>query len=290
VGGIAAISGESLLTGITSARATLGAGDLLEIGVFDVPELTQRVRVDGEGKIALPLIGQLSVSGNSADSVRALVRQRLIAGHFVRDPQVSLFVIEYAGQMVYISGEVNRPGAYSLLRNYRLMDLVAVAGGMTARSGNLITLTREGDPGHPIRIHLNDRGEAEDNPTISPGDSVLVGPAGVVYVLGGVTRPGGFILDRRTKMTVLEALALAEGPTQVASLHNATLIHSTDPNPQPIPIDIKMIVKTEKPDLVLQGGDIIWVADSQTRNLGRLAISTILATAGGVAVYAAYPR
>jgi protein involved in polysaccharide export with SLBB domain len=91
-------------------------------------------------------------------------------------------------------------------------------------------------------------------------------------------------------MTVLEALALAEGPTQVASLHNATLIHSTDPNPQPIPIDIKMIVKTEKPDLVLQGGDIIWVADSQTRNLGRLAISTILATAGGVAVYAAYPR
>jgi polysaccharide export outer membrane protein len=134
-------------------------------------------------------------------------------------------------------------------------------------------------------------GTAPDaNPIVAPGDSVTVGPAGVVYVLGGVTRPGGFLIDRRTPLTVLEALALAEGPTQVASLTRATLIHSTEANPQPIPINIKMMVTTQQPDIALQAGDIIWVADSQTRNLGRLAISTILATASGVAIYAAYPH
>jgi hypothetical protein len=88
----------------------------------------------------------------------------------------------------------------------------------------------------------------------------------------------------------MQALALAEGPTQTASLTNATLLHTSQPDPQPVAINIKQILKSQQPDLPLRGGDIVWVGDSQTRNFGRLAIQTILATASGVAIYSAYPR
>ena len=288
--GINSLPGDTLTTSVTGARAVLSAGDLLDIGVFDTPELTQRVRIDGEGQITLPLIGTLNVKGSSPTVVRNMIRERLIVGHFVKDPQIAIFVAEYAGQMVYVSGEVNRPGAYSLLRNYHLMDLLSVAGGLTSRAGNAVTITRSADPKHPLILDLGDREIESNNPDISPGDSVSVGPAGVIYVLGAVGRGGGFLLDRRIPLTVMQALSLAEGPSQVASLRKASLIHSADPNPEPIPIDLKMILQSKEPDVRLRAGDILWVSDSQTRNLGRLAISTILATAGGVAVYAAYPR
>jgi polysaccharide export outer membrane protein len=286
----AAALGDVLTTTTTGARAMLGAGDLLEVSVFDSPELTQRVRVNGEGNIRLSLIGEVLVKGFSTEAVRAEIARRLVAGHFVKDPQVSVFVLEYAGQMVYVTGEVNRPGAYSFLREYRLQDLISVAGGLTGRAGNTATLVRESDPRTSIQIDLTDPDPAKSNPEIAPGDSVTVGLTGIVYVLGNVTRPGGFILDRRTPLTVMQALALAEGPTQTASLTNATLLHTSQPDPQPVAINIKQILKSQQPDLPLRGGDIVWVGDSQTRNFGRLAIQTILATASGVAIYSAYPR
>ena len=275
---------------MTGAHTVLGPGDLLEIGVFDTPELTQRVRVNGEGKIYYSLVGDITVQGTSTESLREIIRKRLIEGRYVKDPRVTIFVVEYAGEMVYVTGEVNRPGAYSLLRSYRLLDLLSVAGGLTDRAANKITIIHESDPKHLIHVDLTDPDAEVSNPEISPGDSVVVGLTGLVYVLGNVTRPGGFFLDRRSVLTVLEALALAEGPTQTASLTNGTLIHSADANPQPIPINLKEILKAQSPDFPLKGGDIIWVGDSQTRNLGRAAIQAILATASGVAVYASYPR
>jgi polysaccharide export outer membrane protein len=279
-----------LSTTLTGARAVLGAGDLVEVGVFDTPEMTQRVRVNGDGVVHLALIGDIVVKGISTDALRDRIAQQLVAGRFVKDPQVTVFVIEYAGQMVYVTGEVNRPGAYSLLRSYRLQDLISVAGGLTQRAGNMVTIVRESDPKNPIQINLSDKNQADSNPEISPGDSISVGLTGIVYVLGNVARPGGFLIDRRTTMNFMEALSLAEGPTQTASLTTAFIIHSTQPNPQAFPVNIKKILKSESPDPQLEAGDIIWVGDSQTRNFGRLAISTILGTASGVAIYAAYPH
>jgi len=281
---------DPLTTNVTGARAVLGAGDLLEISVFDTPELTQRVRVNGDGNVHLELIGDVAVRGLSTDTLRDMVREKLITGHFVKDPQVTVFVVEYAGQMVYVTGEVNRPGAYSFLRNYRLQDLISVAGGLTAKAGNTVTIVREADPKNPVLVDMTDPDQSKSNPEVAPGDSVTVGLTGIVYVLGNVTRPGGFLIDRRSPLTLMEALALAEGPTQTSSLTNATLIHATQPDPQPVPVSIKRILKSEDPDPVLKGGDIVWIGDSQTRNFGRLAIQTILATASGVAIYSAYPR
>ncbi len=280
---------DALSTSITGARAVIGPGDLMDISVFDTPELAQRARVNGDGKITLALIGEIFVKGMTADEVRATIRTKLVDGHFVKNPQVTVFVSEYAGQMVYVTGEVNRPGGYPLLTSHRLQDLVAVAGGLTPRASNLITIERQSaSPASPTVLRVNLKDSDNANPEMMPGDRITVELTGLVYVLGDVGRPGGFLIDRRTELTVLKALALAEGPTQDASLTKASLLHSKDPNAQPIPLNIKMIVKAKAPDLPLEAGDIIWVNSSQTRNLGRLAVSTMLATASGVAIYTAY--
>jgi polysaccharide biosynthesis/export protein len=280
-------SGDALATPITGARVALGSGDLLEIGVFDTPELSQKVRVNIDGKIVLPLIGEVSVQGLSPDLVEKSIRTRLIAGHFVRDPQVSVFVAEYAGQMAYITGEVNRPGAYPLLRLHHLADLIAVAGGLSARASNTVTITHQGDTASS-EVDLADKNEKQRSPEILAGDSIIVGQTGIIYVLGDVTRPGGFLLDRRTTLSVVQAVALAEGTTTTASVRKAQLIRATDGVHQMIPIDLKTILKSESPDPLMQPGDILYVPQSLTRGMGRLSIQTILATISGVAIYSSY--
>jgi polysaccharide export outer membrane protein len=260
----------------------------MELTVFGVPELTQRVRVDDDGKIHLPLIGDIVATGKSPAWVRDQVAVELTDGHFVKKPQVEVYIVQYAGQVAYISGEINRPGAYSLLRSHRLQDLIAVAGGLTPRAANTVTIVHNGDTKNTLHVDMKNQDDAIGNPEIEPGDSVTVGLAGIVYVLGNVTRPGGFLLDRRTTLTFTEALALAEGPSPIGSITKAVVIHSAEPNSQPAQVNLKMILKAKAPDIQLQAGDIIWVGDSAFRNIGRLALETIFGTASGVAIYSSY--
>lgn len=273
---------------VTGARALLGAGDLLDISILDVPDMTQRVRVDGDGAVHLALIGDIVVSGKTSDWLRKEIEGKLIAGHYVRHPQANVFVFEYAGQLVSVTGEVYRPGSYALLRAHRLADVVAAAGGTTPRAGHMATIIRNGDTKNAIRVDLNQQDSNLGNPELQPGDVVNIGLTGIVYVLGSVGRPGGFLLDRRTSVTFMQALALAEGPTQTASLTKAVIIHSHDSNPQPEIVNLKEIVKGKGVDVVLRDGDIVWVGDSQFRNLGRLALQTVIATATEVAIYSGF--
>ena len=276
---------DSFSTSVTGAQVALGPGDLLEITVFDTPELAQRARVSSEGTITMPLIGEITVRGLWPNELEKMIRSKLIDGHFVKDPQVNVFVAEYAGQVAYVTGEVNKPGAYSLLRSHRLRDLLSVAGGLTLRAGNAVTIAHEGDAAQPTRVDLSDGDENHGNPEIMPGDNITVGQSGIVYVLGDVERAGGFVLDRRTSLSVLQALALAEGPKPSASLKKALLIRTTTEQRQEIPLNLRMILQSKSPDVLLQAGDIIFVPGSLTRGMGRRTIDTILATASGVAIY-----
>jgi len=279
---------DSLSTTITGTKVALGPGDLLEISVFDTPEFSQRTRVDSNGKITLALIGDLEVRGESPDAVQKLIREKLIAGHFIKNPQVSVFVAEYAGQAAYITGEVNKPGAYPLLRSHRLRDLISVAGGLTSRAGNTATIVR-GETPVPLQVDLNDKDENQSNPEVFPSDSITVGQTGIVYVLGDVERPGGFLLDRRSALSVMQALALAEGVKSSAALSKASLIRTHQETRQEIPLNLKTILKSQSPDLPLQAGDIIFVPGSLTRGMGRHAVDVILQSASFAAIYAAHP-
>jgi polysaccharide export outer membrane protein len=234
----------------------------------------------------MPLIGEIAIRGMKPNELEGIIRRKLIEGRFVKDPQVSVFVAEYAGQTAYITGEITKPGAYALLRSHRLRDLIGVAGGLTPRAGNTVTITHEGDSAEPTRVELSDSDENHGNPEIKPGDSVSVGQCGIVYVLGDVERPGGFVLDRRSSLSVIQALALAEGTKSSASLNKARLIRASGEQRQEIPLKLRMILQSKSPDIVLQSGDIIFVPGSLTRGMGRRTIDTILATASGVAIYA----
>jgi len=277
---------DSFSTSVTGTRVVLGAGDLLEITVFDTPELAQRTRVGSEGTITMPLIGQMAVRGLVPSELEKMIRTKLIDGHFVKDPQVNVFVAEYAGQTAYVTGEVNRPGAYALLRSHRLRDLIAVAGGLTSRAGNKVTIAHDGEATQGVRIDLSDADDSRSNPEIFPGDNISVDQSGIVYVLGDVERPGGFVLDRRSSLSVIQALALAEGTKSSAALTKARLIRATAQAREEIPLNLKMILQSKSPDVALQPGDIVFVPGSLTRGMGRRTIDTILATASGVAIYA----
>jgi polysaccharide export outer membrane protein len=274
---------------MTGAQVMLGPGDHLEISVFDTPEMTQSVRVDSDGKITLALIGEIAVRGMSPDKLAGIIARKLVDGNFMKDPQVSVFVLEYAGQMAYVSGEVTRPGAYALLRSHRLLDLLSVAGGLTSHAGNTVTIVRGDDAAQHILVDLSDKDEHRSNPEILPGDSITVAQSGIVYVLGDVSRPGGFLLDRRTPLSVVQAVALAEGTKSSAALSKALLIRTTQGTRQVTSLDLKMMLKSRSPDLLLEAGDVLFVPGSLTRGMGRTSLDVIMSSAGLAAVYATRP-
>jgi len=283
------VTKDPLLTSITAAKMAIGPGDLLAITVFDTPELSERVRVDSEGRITLPLVGELMVQGTTANALEKVIRSKLMNGSFVKDPQVSVFIAEYAGQMAYVTGEVSRPGAYPLLRSHRLLDLISVAGGLTSRAGNTVNIVRGDDPAQHVQVDLTEKDASRSNPEILPGDSISVAQTGIVYVLGDVNRPGGFMLDRRTTLSVVQAVALAEGTKASASPSKAVLIRTVDGKRQQIPLNLKMVLKSQSPDLLLAAGDIVYVPGSLTRGMGRTGLEVIESSAGLAAVYAIRP-
>ncbi len=145
----------SMMTTITSGPVHLGSGDLLEIAVFDSPELTSHVRVTSDGEISFPLLGKLQVGGLTPQELQNLIRQQLIVGDFVKDPQVAVFVVEYANQAVYVIGEVGKPGSYPLVGEHRLFELISAAGGFSPRAGKSITITRQTSPDSPQVIRFS---------------------------------------------------------------------------------------------------------------------------------------
>jgi polysaccharide export outer membrane protein len=280
---------DAFSTTMTGARVALGPGDEIEVSVFDTPELTQRVRVNSEGKITLALVGEITVRGMSPDKLAGTITHKLVDGKFVKDPQVSVFVLEYANQMAYVTGEVARPGAYALLRSHRLLDLISVAGGLTSRAGNSVTIVREDDAARHMVVDLSDKDENRSNPEILPGDSITVAQTGIVYVLGDVNRAGGFLLDRRSTLSVVQAVALAQGAKSSASLTKTVLIRTVQGQRQEIPLNLKMILKAKSPDLLLAAGDIVFIPGSVIHGMGRTTLEVAESSVGLAAVYATRP-
>lgn len=273
----------SLSTTSTAAAVQIGSGDLLEIAVFDSPELAGRVRVSSDGNITLPLIGKLRVGGLSPEQAQGLVATQLKERNFVKDPQVSVFVTEYATQVVYVLGEVMRPGPYPLMGSHRFLDFISAAGGFTSRAGRAVTITTRADPDHPRTLEAG-RLAKDSNPELAAGDSVLVSQAGIVYVLGDVVRPGGFFLNKDVALTVLQALALAEGTLPTAAKSSAMLIRTTAKGREEIPIDLKKIMRSKSIDLAMLDNDILFVPGSMSKGIWK-GMQSIFPAAAAASVY-----
>jgi polysaccharide biosynthesis/export protein len=265
----------------------IGAGDLLEVSLYGMPDFKTDVRVNSGGEISLPMIGTMPVAGLSVEQAETLIAHKLTEKGLFNDPHVTVFEKEYATQGISVLGEVQKPGIYPLLGSRKLYDAISAAGGTTPKAGRYVLITRRNDPQHSVRVPLMTGApeSMENNVTVEPGDTILISKAGVVYVVGDVHQPGGFVMENGNDITVLKAIALAQGTNPNAALNGARLIRKTDGGPQDIPLALKQILAAKAPDPPLQPEDVVFVPASAGKSAAKRGAEAILQMATGVAIW-----
>jgi polysaccharide export outer membrane protein len=274
----------------SSSSPRLGIGDLLEISVYNVPELSTKSRLGNNGDVYLPLIDYVHLAGLTVEEAQALVEKRLSDGGFVKNPHVSLNVDQSASQGISLLGEVSRPGVYPVIGEPRLLDVVSAAGGFTASAGNSITITHRNQSDKPLTVPLSRK--LSDNPVsnipVSPGDTILVHKADVVYVVGEVGRPSGFMMDSDS-LTVLKAIALAGGTTPTAKLNGARIIRKGPNGMTETPIELKKMLQAKAVDIPMKADDILFVPSSARKILMNRSMEVATQAAAAVSIVAIRP-
>jgi polysaccharide export outer membrane protein len=275
---------------LANSNVKLGVGDLIEISVYGVPDLSTKVRISGSGDVYLPLIDYVHLASLTTDEAQELIQKRLEDGGFVRGPHVSIFVDESASQAITLVGEVARPGAYPAIGERRLFDLISAAGGLTDKAGRNVTIEHQGSPGQKVELQLsaNMAEDTQDNVDVFPGDTIFVSRAGIVYVVGDVNRPSGFRIEDNT-LTVLKALALVGGGTRTSALSKTKILREGPNGTQEIPVNLKKILYAKAPDMALVKGDVLFVPGSAAKTAAYRGAEAALAMSTTLAVVAVHP-
>ena len=314
----------------TEDESRIGPDDMLEITVFEAPELNHTLRVSAKGEISLQLLGEVRAGGLTPRQLE-LVLQELLRRMYMKDPHVGVFVRELQSHPVSVVGAVKKPGVFQIRGTKTLLELLSMAEGLADDAGDTVLVMRGATfPGASGRENTGQKqqfdaaaslairdaplasrptvvpqqdGASEveeinlkrllesDDPTfnipVHPGDIVKVPRAGIVYVVGEVKKPGGFVLRSNENISVLQALALAEGLTRTSLKSQARIIRtdqSTDKRIE-IPVDIGKILASKVPDPLLQPKDIIFVPDSSAKSAFYRGAEAVLSTATGMAIY-----
>jgi len=346
-----------------SHEYTIGNGDLLDITVFDVPELTREVRVSQSGTISMPLVpARLHIAGLTEVQAEQMLADVLQANGLVSHPEVGVMVKEHRGRPITIVGAVQHPMVYEADRSVTLLEALAESGGIASDAGDTIIVTRAhaatfvqvpnaepissaapgaaisvGDAtqnvsssgekgttsgetppevpstsemsqsptppanspsstkttspsGNIITINLNDlleTGDTRNNIPLQAGDVVTVPHAGIVYVLGAVTRPGGFVMaNDRTQLTTMKVLALAGGLTNIAKLDHAVIIRKDGTGKQTeTEVDLKQVLDQKSEDIQMRASDVLYIPDNRTKQVLLQALQISVAVATAVAIY-----
>jgi polysaccharide export outer membrane protein len=286
----------------------LGPEDKLNIKILDLDVINDKdvFRVDASGDINLPLVGRIHVSGLTVEQVQEQIKARL--DHVLQDPQVTVTVMELRPQPVSVLGAVRTPGVVQVLGRKSLYEVLSLAGGLTPDAGETITITREKEMG-PLPLPnavedptgryqtavLNIRSvmqakDLQENIQILPHDVILVKRAALVYVMGAVHKPGGFVLSEREKISVLQVLALAEGLDHVAAVGNAKIIRGVGDGEKriEIPVNLKRLLAGKGDDMSMLANDILFVPTSASKNIAVKGLESAIAIGTGVAIYAGH--
>jgi polysaccharide biosynthesis/export protein len=265
----------------------IGAGDLLEVSLYGMPDFKIDVRVNSGGEISLPMVGTMPVAGLSVEQAETLIAHKLSEKGLFNDPHVTVFEKEYATQGISVLGEVQKPGIYPLLGSRKLYDVISAAGGTTPKAGRYALVTRRNDPQHPVQVPLltGAADAMQNNVVVEPGDTILVSKAGVVYVVGDVHMPGGYIMENGNDITVMKAIALAQGTSPNAALNAARLIRKTPEGPKDVPLDLKKIMAAKAPDPQLQPDDVVFVPNSAGKSAAKRGAEAVLQMATGIAIW-----
>jgi polysaccharide export outer membrane protein len=281
-----------LLSGATCSPAQnesllIGPGDLLHLLVYDTPEMEQRARVTDAGTIPFNFLGNVAVSGLTPEQAAEQIDHKLVAAGIMRHPQVTVRVEAYATGNASVMGEVQKPGIFEIDTPHTVVDVLAMAGGMTPIADRHITVQRFGGSKQKVDYYYSNSGQTalSDDPMVYPGDTVVVSKVAVVYVLGDVSKPGGYpISTNNSKMTVLQAIAMAGYANHTAAVGKSKLVRETTTGVQEIDLPVGAMQKGKAPDIALLPDDVVYVPFSFMRNIG-VNGQGILASATSAAIY-----
>jgi polysaccharide biosynthesis/export protein len=267
----------------------IAPGDLLHIHVADTPEMEADARVTDRGMVPIIGVGDVTVAGLTPSDAATAVHDKLIERHYLNHPQVSINVVKFATQQVSVIGQVKTSGAYEITTPRPILDVLALAGGLTPEANRHILVERNGDTQHPLDYYVSNNGAQaiERQVMVDPGDTIVVSRAGIVYILGDVNRPGGYVMsNNESQLTLLQGLALAGGVSRAAKQGHAHLIRQkpgggyTDTE-----LSVGDVQKGKQPDLALLPGDVLYLPFSYARNLATTGAAGIAASTAGAAIY-----
>lgn len=266
---------------------TIGPGDLVQIKVLEAPELEQSVRVTDAGSLALILGGPVYVAGLTPPEAADAISRVLVDGHYLLTPHVSVVLQQTATQNVTIIGQVHSPGSYPIGTSRGILDVLALAGGLTEIADRKVMIERHASKERVTFVVSNKAGNALDQSVpVYPGDTVIVSKADVVYILGDVNRPGGIaMVTNDSRLSAVQALTLAGGTPPNAVPSKARLIRKqADGSRVEMPLQLSAMAKGKQPDIELQPDDIVYVPFSYARNMAVGAGSLVGATSSA-AIY-----
>jgi polysaccharide export outer membrane protein len=274
----------------TPMPAPIGPGDFLDVSEFHTPEFHSAVRVSPDGSVTLPMVNAIQLGGQDEQAAAHTIENALLAKGMLLHPLVTVLVTAYAGQDVSVLGEVARPGVYPYTVHHRLLDVLSTASGLSPNAGRLVNVFHRDDPKTPHPVVLDPGGTdtgSDHNPELTPGDTVQVSRAGLVYVIGEVVRPGGFAVDPAQGLTVVQALSLAWGPARNAATSKALLIREQKGGRTLTTLDLKRMLRGQEPDQPVHDRDILFVPDSTAKNLWNRTMEAAIQSAVGVTIYSA---
>jgi len=300
--------GSATVTKTPVTDYTVSPEDLLDVYVMDVPEVTRTYRVSSNGFLTLPLLQQpVAAAGETLDQLSALIAAKFREAGMLNNAHVMVSLKETRQHAVMVSGQVKKPQTYPVYGPTRLLDILVEAGGLAPDAGNNAIITR-GDIG--VRADLADSaktggvnpsakgqsftldiqklvetGDDKSNILLYPGDRVTVQRAELIYVMGAVGRPGGYVLnENRTQITVLKALAMAGDVTSIAKKGRIAILRRDPAGPEEkrseIPVDYKGMVKGQIADVRLIPDDILYVPESGRTKALHQTTATALSIAG----------
>lgn len=282
----------------------LGPEDTITISALDADELVGKPwMIDHSGVLSLPLVGRIQASGHTPQSLEKALTQALT--QFIKDPRVSVTVTEFRSQPVSVIGAVRTPGVHQLRGHKTLVEVLSMAGGLSDEAGYNVKITRRiewgpiplanatTDPSKSYSIAevstrniLNAASPAE-NIAIRPNDVISVPRGDLVYVIGEVNKPGGFVLRDKEKMTVLQALSMAGGNKNTASMKGAKLLRTVpgSDSRQEVALDLKRILAGKGEDVGMRPDDVLFLPTSVGKKVGVRTAEAALATLSGVVIF-----
>lgn len=278
----------------------LGPGDQISVFVEDLQEefANKTFRVDTDGELSLPVIGHIQAGGLSIDSLEA--ESKALLAHVLKDPHVTISLVNFGSQPVSVLGAVNSPGVRQVEGRKTLFEVLSGAGGLRPDAGYQVKVTRDLKWGAiplpqaqtdatgrssvaSIKLsHIIDATEPAENIEILPGDSISVPRAELIYVIGSVVKSGGFALNEHVSISTLQALSLAEGLQKTAASDRARIMRTIpgSPNRLEIAVNLKKLLDGKIADIQLEPNDILFVPNSGAKVAGQRAIDVMVSTVG----------